>query len=67
MAEGRPDFRKLRAIDWAIGVGCVLVAFVALYFVKASLNLPVPEFVVSGIAGALGVVVWFAFLNRKKS
>ena len=66
MAGPRPDIRHLSLKEYAIGVAFVVVAFFVVYLVVGWLNLPVPQFVVSGIAGALGVVVWFAFLNRRR-
>ena len=67
MATARIEFSKLRLVDWLVGLAFVLVAFVALFLVVGALALPVPQVLVSGSAGALGVVAWFAYLNRKKS
>ncbi|MDB5505675.1 MAG: hypothetical protein JWR75_313 [Devosia sp.] len=61
------DMSKLKPGDWLIGFGFVLVAFIVLFVAVGVLNLPVQQFVVSGSAGALGVVAWFAYLNRKKT
>ena len=67
MAVARIEFSKLKPADWLVGLAIVLVAFVALFIVVGAFNLPVPQLIVSGSAGALGVVAWLAYLNRKNS
>jgi uncharacterized membrane protein YjjB (DUF3815 family) len=54
-------------IDWKdIGVGALIVAAVSiiLFLIVGTLNLPVPQWLISGLGGAIGVAVWF-WLKRR--
>ena len=56
--------RRFTGREYAIGVGIVLVCFAVVYLIAGALNLPVPQWVLSGLASAIGVGIWFAVINR---
>jgi uncharacterized membrane protein YjjB (DUF3815 family) len=54
-------------IDWKdIGIGAVIVAVVSivLFLIVGGLNLPIPQWLISGLGGAIGVAIWFWFKRR---
>lgn len=67
MAERRVDFGTLKAKDWAIGVGLVVLAIALISGLRAVTNLALPDFVPSAVGAALGVLVWFLYLSKRKS
>jgi len=58
---------KLSGTDIATGVAVLVVVFVAVFLAAGSLNLPVPQWLLSALAAAIGVVIWFAILRRQKA
>ncbi len=56
---------KFKPIDYAIGVGVVLVCFVVVYLIAGVANLAVPQWLLSGIAAAIGVAIWFNVMRRR--
>jgi hypothetical protein len=50
--------------DIAIGAAIVFVVSVVLFLIVGALNLPIPQWLISGLGGAVGVAIWFAFKRR---
>ena len=63
MAEGR----RMTGRETLIGVGVLLVVFVLVFLISGSLSLPIPQWLLSGIAALIGVAIWFAIINRRKT
>jgi hypothetical protein len=53
--------------DIAIGIAVLVVAFVVVFLLAGALGLPVPQWLLAAIAAAVGVVVWFAILRRRRA
>ncbi len=54
-------------MDWkdiAIGAAVVAVVSIVLFLIVGALNLPVPQWLVSGLGGAIGVAAWFWVKRR---
>ena len=57
-------------VDWKdIGIGAVIVivVIVVLQLGAAALNIPIPQWLISGLGGAIGVAAWFWFKSRSKA
>jgi hypothetical protein len=48
----------------AIGAAIVFAVSIVLFLLAGALNLPVPQWLISGLGGALGVAIWFAVARR---
>jgi len=59
--------RKFTTQEILIGVGVLVVVFLVIYLGAGALSLPIPQWLLAAIAGAVGVVIWFAIINRRKS
>lgn len=59
--------RRFTTQEIAIGVGVLLVVFFVIYLGAGALNLPIPQWLLAAIAGAVGVAIWFVIINRRKS
>lgn len=57
---------KLSMMDLAIGVGIVFVTMAVVHLGAGAANIVAPSWMLSGIAGAVGVAIWFLLLNRRK-
>jgi hypothetical protein len=44
----------------AMGAAIVFVVSIVLFLAAGAANLPVPQWLISGLGGALGVAIWFA-------
>jgi hypothetical protein len=51
--------------DILIGAAIVAVVSMILFLIVGALNLPIPQWLISGLGGAIGVAVWFAYKKRK--
>ncbi len=60
------EVRKVTIGEYAVGAAIVAGVLAALALVIGAYGLPVPQWVMSGLGGALGVIVWFGYLNRRK-
>ena len=58
---------KLGATDIVIGIAVLVVAFVVVFLAAGALNLPAPQWVLAAVAAAVGIIVWFAILRRRKA
>lgn len=67
MAERSIDLGTLKALDWAIGIGLVVLAIALLSGLRAATNIALPDFVPSVVGAALGVGLWFLYLSKRKS
>jgi hypothetical protein len=52
-------------VQWSVkqiatGAAIVFVVSIVLFLAAGALNLPVPQWLISGLGGAMGVAVWFA-------
>jgi hypothetical protein len=57
-------------MDWKdIGIGAAIVFVVIVVFslVVGIFNLPVPQWLISGLGGAIGVAAWFWIKSRSKA
>lgn len=59
--------RKMTTGDRVLGVVVLLVTILVVYLIGGALNLPVPQWLLAAIGGGLGVIIWYAILNRRKS
>lgn len=53
-------------VDIAIGIAVLVVAFLAVFLLAGALALPAPQWLLAAIAAAVGVIVWFAILRRRR-
>ncbi len=67
MAERKIDFGTLKAMDWAIGIGLVVLVIAVLSGLRAATNIALPDFVPTALGAALGVLLWFVYLSKRKS
>ncbi len=58
---------KPGATDIAIGIAVLVVAFVVVFLAAGALSLPAPQWVLAAVAAAVGIIVWFAILRRRKA
>jgi hypothetical protein len=56
--------QRLTGREILIGLAVLIPVFVVLYLVVGALNLPIPQWAVSGIAAAVGILIWFAIIGR---
>lgn len=61
------ESRKMTTGDRILGVVVLLVTILVVYLIGGALNLPVPQWLLAAIGGGLGVIIWYAILNRRKS
>jgi hypothetical protein len=52
--------------DILIGAAIVFVVSVVLFLIVGGLNLPIPQWLISGLGGAVGVAIWFAIRRGAK-
>jgi uncharacterized protein (DUF983 family) len=57
----------MNGTDFAIGLAVLAVAFVVVFMVAGAFNLPVPQWLLAAVAAGLGVIVWFAILQRRRA
>ena len=56
--------RRMSVGDYVTGIVVVIVVFLLLFFAAGALGLNVPQWLLSGIAGGAGVIIWFALIGR---
>ncbi len=67
MAERSIDFGTLKAKDWAIGIGLVMLMIALFSGLLAVTNIVLADFVPTAAGAALGVMLWFVYLSKRKS
>jgi hypothetical protein len=59
--------RQFSTQEIAIGVGVLVVAFLVVFLGGGALNLGIPQWLLAAIAAVIGIAIWFAIINRRKS
>jgi hypothetical protein len=59
--------RQFTAQEIGIGVVVLLVVFLIVFLGGGALNLGLPQWLLAAIGAVIGVIAWFAIINRRKS
>mgnify|MGYP001791768975 CR=1 FL=1 len=58
-ARGRMNAREI-----IIGIIVLIVVFAVVFFAAGALNLALPQWLLSGVAALIGIVIWFTIIGR---
>lgn len=61
------DQRKMTTGDRILGIVVLLVTIVVVYLLAGALSIPAPLWLLAAIGAGVGIVIWYAILNRRKS
>ena len=56
--------QRMTGREILIGLAVLIPVFVVAFLAAGALNLPVPQWVVSGVAAVVVIVIWFAIIGR---
>ena len=56
--------KRLTGREILIGLVVLIPVFLVIFLGAGALNLPVPQWLLSGISALVGVVIWFVIIGR---
>lgn len=59
--------RRFTPTEIGIGVGVLVVVFLAVFLIAGALTFPIPQWLLAAVAAVIGIAIWFAIINRRKS
>ena len=56
--------QRMTGREIMIGLAVLIPVFVITVLVAGALNLPIPQWLLSGVAALVGILIWFAIIGR---
>ena len=56
--------QRMTGREIMIGLAVLIPVFVITFLVAGALNLPIPQWLLSGVAALVGILIWFAIIGR---
>ena len=59
--------RRFTQQEILIGVAVLIPVFLIVFLAGGALNLGIPQWLLAAVGAVVGIAIWFAIINRRKS